>query len=123
MATIVHFDIGVENPDRAKKFYQSLFGWKIEALPGPMDYALIQTTDLNGVKSIGGGMAKRGKEDQTGIVNFIGVKSMEDSLAAVEQLGGKILKPKQIVPGWGYLAVCLDTENNRFGLFQESNEE
>lgn len=123
MATIVHFDIGAENPDRAKNFYQSLFGWKFETLPGPMNYTLIQTTDLNEARGLGGGMTKRAKEDQPGIVDFIGVKSIEDSLLAVEQLGGKILKPKQAVPGWGYLAVCLDTENNRFGLFQETNEE
>ena len=122
MATIVHFDISAENPERAKKFYQSLFGWKIEALPGPMNYSLIETTNLDGTKGIGGGMAKREKSDPGGIVNFIGVKSIDESLMVVEKLGGKIITPRQAVPGWGYLAVCLDTENNRFGLFQESNE-
>lgn len=120
MATIVHFDISAENPDRAKKFYQDLFGWKIENLPGPMDYSLIQTTDLNGAKGIGGGIARREKNDQAGIINFIGVKSIDESLKSVEKLGGKVVQQKQAVPGWGYLAVCLDTENNRIGLFQET---
>jgi predicted enzyme related to lactoylglutathione lyase len=122
MATLVHFDIPAENPDRAKKFYHDLFGWKIETLPGPMNYSLIETTDAKGTKGIGGGMAKREPGDPTGIVNFIGVESIDKSLLAVEKLGGKILQPKQAVPGWGHLAVCLDTENNRIGLFQEEKK-
>jgi len=43
MPTIVHFDIASENPQRAKQFYESLFGWKIEGPPGMPDYYLIQT--------------------------------------------------------------------------------
>jgi predicted enzyme related to lactoylglutathione lyase len=120
MATIVHFDVSATNPDRVKKFYENLFGWKVEPLPGPMNYSLVETTDLKGNKSLGGGIAKREKTDQPGIVNFIGVKSIDESLVAVEKLGGKIIQPKQAVPGWGHLAVCLDTEDNRFGLFQEA---
>jgi uncharacterized protein len=122
MATITHFDISATNPDRAKKFYQSLFGWKIEMMPGPMNYYLIATTDLKGKKGIGGGMAKRERGQPEGIVNFMDVKSIDESLKKVKKLGGKIIQPKQAVPGWGYLAVCLDTEKNRFGIFEEDKK-
>lgn len=119
MSTIVHFDISTNDPERAKKFYETLFGWKIELLPGPLNYYMIETTDLKGGKGIGGGMAKRENAQQTGIVNYIGVSSIDECAVTVEKLGGKIIKSKQAVPGWGYLAVCVDTENNKFGLFQE----
>lgn len=119
MATLIHFNIPVDNEERAKKFYQELFDWKIERLPGPMNYSLIETEGLKGTKGMGGGMAKREPTDPTGIVSFIGVESIDKSLVAVEKHGGKILQPKQVVPGWGYMAVCQDTESNRFGLFQE----
>jgi uncharacterized protein len=33
MPTIVHFEIPVDDVDRAKKFYNDLFGWKIEKMP------------------------------------------------------------------------------------------
>jgi len=33
-------------------------------------------------------------------------------------IGGKIVMPKTAVPGIGYAAVCLDTENNTFGLWE-----
>lgn len=119
MSTIIHFDISAENPERAKAFYEKLFGWKIQPLPGPMNYYLIETTDLKGEKGIGGGMAKRENPQQTGINNFMGVASIDESAKQVIELGGKIIQPKQAVPGWGYLALCMDTENNVFGLFQE----
>jgi uncharacterized protein len=36
--TIVHFEIPSDNIERAKKFYNDLFGWKMEKMPGPMEY-------------------------------------------------------------------------------------
>lgn len=119
MPAIVHFDISADDPGRAKKFYEALFGWKFELLPGPINYYLIETTDLGGHTGIGGGMAQREGVQQSGIVNYIGVRSIDESAANVEKNGGRIVQPKQAVPGWGYLAVCNDTENNIFGLFEE----
>ena len=119
MAAIIHFDIPAENAERAQKFYQEVFDWKIEKLLGPMPYWLIETRDLTGEKSIGGGMSLRESTDAPGIINFIGVESLEQSVQRVEKMGGKIIQPIQSVPGWGRLVVCLDSEQNKIGLFEE----
>ena len=37
MPTIVHFDVAADNPDRAKKFCEGLFDWKMENPPGMTD--------------------------------------------------------------------------------------
>ena len=118
MPTVVHFDISADDIERAKKFYGELFDWKIELFPGPVPYYLIQTTDLNGNEGVGGGLAKRDAPGQ-GITNFIGVSSVDEYIAKIEKLGGKVIEPKMAVPGWGYLAVCLDTENNTFGIWED----
>jgi predicted enzyme related to lactoylglutathione lyase len=39
----------------------------------------------------------------------------------VKELGGKVVAPKHAVPGMGYFALCIDTENNSFAIW-ESNE-
>jgi hypothetical protein len=39
----------------------------------------------------------------------------------IKKLGGKVVVSKMAVPGMGYFAVCYDTENNSFGIW-ESNE-
>ena len=105
---------------RAKKFYESLFGWKFKSVPG-MDYHFIETSFPDGKPGIAGGMGKRTAPDER-ITNFIGVDSVDEYLKKVGELGGKVMRPKIPVPGWGYLAVCMDTEGNTFGLWQEDKE-
>ena len=121
MPSIVHFDIPAEDLPRAKRFYEALFGWRIEQPPGPLPYYLIETTNLDGSPGVGGGMGQRQRPDER-ITQFIGVDSVDGYLARVEALGGKVIAPRMTVPGWGYLAVCLDTESNLFGLWQEDKD-
>jgi len=113
MPSLMHFEIPANNVDRAKSFYSKLFGWEIKELPG-MDYWII-TTD--GEKSVGGGMMKRQNPGQT-IVNYMDVPSVDQYVAEVEKLGGKIIFPKTAVPEMGYFAICLDTEDNAFGIWE-----
>lgn len=72
MPTIVHFEIPSDDIERSKKFYNELFGWKIEKLASadnnqltsaadgqPMEYWMVTTIDDKGNKALGGGMMKR----------------------------------------------------------------
>ena len=121
MSTIVHFDIVADNPQRAKKFYEALFGRKIEGPPGMADYFLIDTGDFEGNKSVGGGLGMRRNPAQK-ITNYIGVDNIEEYSKKVEELGGEVISPKLIVSGWGYLTICHDTEGNIFGLWQDDKD-
>jgi uncharacterized protein len=128
MPTIVHFEIPADDVERAKKFYSDLFGWKIEKWPGmdsgnssspDMEYWMITTTDEKGNKALGGGMMKR-KMPQQPNINYIDVKSVDEYASKVEKIGGKVVVSKMAVPGMGYFAVCLDTENNAFAIWESS---
>jgi uncharacterized protein len=121
MPTIVHFYIPVDDPERAKSFYGKLFEWKFERPVEAMEYYLKETEDLEGKTGPGGGLGKRGTADQR-IVNYIGVSSVDEYLSKVEKLGGKVLMPKSAVPRLGYLAICMDTENNTFGLWEKKEK-
>jgi predicted enzyme related to lactoylglutathione lyase len=118
MPTIVHLDIATDNPQRARAFYESLFGWKFEIPPGMDDYYLFETTDQDGNVSVGGGLGLRGDPSQK-ITTYIGVDDIDEYGKNVERLGGKVVSPKMPVPGWGYLSICTDTEGNPFGLWQD----
>jgi uncharacterized protein len=135
MATIVHFEIPANDIGRAKKFYNDLFGWKIEKWPGTEDnssqltspvtgqsieYWMVITTDDKGNKALGGGMMKRQMPEHQ-VTNYIGVESIDEYSSKVKELGGKVVAPKHAVPGMGYFALCIDTENNSFAIW-ESNE-
>lgn len=121
MATIVHFDLPVDDIERGKKFYEDLFDWRFQSVPMPEPYYLIETADSKGAPGVGGGMGKRGEPGQR-ITNYIGVESVDDMAVKVESRGGQVIQPKMTVPGWGYLAVCQDTEGNLFGLWQDDKE-
>lgn len=110
--TIVHFEIPADNIERANKFYGSLFGWKIEKMPGPTEYWMFMTTNASG-----GGIMKRQTPDQV-ITNYIGVDSVDRYAKKVQELGGKVKVPKTEVPGFGWFAVCADTENNTFAIWE-----
>ena len=114
MARVIHFEIPVNDPDRAIKFYTNVFGWKIEKWPGPMEYWLVNSGDAK-APGINGGIMKRGNVQTT---NTLGVDSLDDSVKAVTKAGGKLVMPKTPIPGVGYFAYCEDPEGNLFGVMQ-----
>ena len=118
MPTIVHFDLPAEDLARARKFYGGLFGWTFQRPTGPMEYYLIGTRALDGSPGVRGGMGKRGAQDQR-MMNYFGVPSVEEYLKKAKSLGASVVMPKTTVPFFGYLAVCVDTEGNPFGLWEE----
>jgi predicted enzyme related to lactoylglutathione lyase len=43
-------------------------------------------------------------------------------LAKVEKLGGRVSVRKTAVPQMGYYAICQDTENNTFALWESESD-
>ncbi len=116
----VHFEIPADDVARAIAFYSKTFGWKIKSYPMPAGapaYYSVSTTK-KGEPGIGGGLSARGPQG-TPFLNYLGVKSVDASLAAVQANGGMVLQPKMALPGnMGWIAVFKDPENNLMGLYQ-----
>lgn len=115
MPRVVHFEIPADDPERAVRFYEQVFGWKISKWGGPHDYWLA-TTGEKDQPGIDGAITRR--SDIPSVVNTIDVPSLDDYARSVVEAGGKIIMPKTAVPGVGYLAYCTDTEGNTFGILQ-----
>ena len=118
----MHFEIPADNLEKLKKFYGDLFGWKIEKMPGGMEYWGIQTVpvDEKGMAvrpGVNGGMMKRQMPEQKP-VNYISVESVDEYSKKVVKLGGQIVVQKMEIPGIGWWALALDPEGNQIGLFQ-----
>ena len=117
MLRVTHFEISVDDPERAIKFYTDAFGWKIKKWEGPMDYWLI-TTGPEDQPGIDGGLMKR-EHPGVSTTNTINVPSADEFISKITEAGGKIVAPKQSIPGVGYFAYCQDTEGNTFGIMEE----
>ena len=116
MPRIIHFDIPADDPARAQKFYQELFGWTFEKWDGPMEYWIAKTGDEK-QPGINGGLAKR-MPGQIGVTNTIDVDSVDEFAKKIQSKGGKVIMPKTTIPQVGYFAQCMDTEGNIFGIIQ-----
>lgn len=115
MPRVVHFEINADDPERAGRFYANVFGWRIEKWAGPLDYWLVMTGEQD-EPGIDGGIKQR--SEPQGIVNTVDVPSLDEFVQKVTGSGGKVVQPKTVVPGVGYLAYCEDTEGNIFGMMQ-----
>ncbi len=116
MPRVVHFDIGADDPERAIRFYCDVFGWEFEKWEGPFDYWIIKTGEGT-EPGIDGGLARRG-DPSLSTINTIEVPSVDDFVAKIQANGGRVIHPKQAIPGFGTIVTCQDTEGNTFGIVE-----
>jgi predicted enzyme related to lactoylglutathione lyase len=119
--SIVHFEIFASDVERAREFYENVFGWTFEAA-GPPDFYLIATgleTDP-GLRQ--GLIAKRQGPAAQGHLNAfrvtISVKSVRETAALVEKAGGKLRSPAIDIPQVGKVVEIADTEDNVVCILQ-----
>ncbi len=115
MPRVVHFELAADDPARATKFYQTVFGWKVEKW-GEGDYWLANTGPEKEM-GINGAIMPR-KNALAPVINTIGVSSLDDFRKKVEKAGGKNITPRTTIPSIGYFCYCQDTEGNIFGILQ-----
>ena len=117
MPRITHFEVCVDDPARAQKFYSNVFGWEFNKWDGPNEYWMAKT-DEDGQPGINGGLMRRMPGQPSGMINYIEVQSVDEFSKKIQSKGGKIIKPKTQIPGVGYFAMCNDTEENLFAIIQ-----
>jgi len=110
--TIVHAEIPVTDIKKAKEFYSKVFEWKVDIMPTEMNYALFNTGTPPG-----GGFTKVDKVKAGGAVFYISVDDIEKKLKEIEKAGGKTVRKKTGVPGFGWDALFKDVFGNVLGLF------
>ncbi len=88
---------------------------------GAMDYWLISHKDAKSPDETMGGLYKPDQNmSQQGILNYFGVKSIDESLKQASSLGATVVMPKQEIPNVGHFAILTDPNGNPFALFQGS---
>jgi predicted enzyme related to lactoylglutathione lyase len=123
---VAHFEIYGDNVEKLADFYRNVFGWGVDKVPG-MDYWSVRTvkTDNQGAPAetggINGGLMKRPMPDARTWVNYVSVKSLDESLKKLQSVGGTVLRSKSAVPKMGWFAVVADPEMNVFGIWQDDS--
>jgi hypothetical protein len=115
MPKVIWFEIPVDDPERAIKFYEDVFGWKIEKWDGPFDYWLI-TTGPDDEPGINGAIMT--KEMGEMVRDTIGVDSYDDFAKKIVKEGGTKLTEKMEIPKMGIMGSFKDTEGNIFAIME-----
>jgi len=114
------FEIPVSDMERAIKFYESVFGFKLERNQmGELDMANFPFADVPGASGSLNYHKEFYKPSANGVLIYFTCHSgdLANELAKVEPAGGKVLMPKKLITeDVGYMALCIDTEGNRIAL-------
>lgn len=116
MSKVVHFEIPVDDPERAAAFYRGALGWEISGF-GDQPYWLVRA-GADDERGADGALIGRGEVHQSPVL-IAGVGDIDDALRRVEQGGGRVVQGKLPVPGVGWSAYIVDSEGNTIGLFQD----
>ena len=111
------FEIPVNDLERAKQFYETVFGLQLSLNEmGPMKMAWFPMSQGGG-GATGTLMQSEGyAPSHAGTLVYFSVTDIETALDKVNANGGKTLMPKTGIGEHGYIAHFQDCEGNRVAL-------
>lgn len=115
MNRVTHFEIPFDDTAKALKFYEEVFGWKMQQW-GQEQYWLCITGENNSPGINGAIMKKR--DPAQPVVCSIEVNNLDSLIKLIPEKGGQIVVPKMAIPSVGWLAYFKDTGGNIFGIMQ-----
>ena len=111
----IWYELITPDPDGAKRFYDSVIGWTIEAAPsGDMDYRMITAQDglTGGVLRLTEDMRAEGAAPAWLV--YVSVTDVDATAAQATRLGGRIFVPPHDLPGVGRFALLSDPHGALF---------
>jgi len=106
-------EIGVDDVEKGRVFYEGLFGWKFET--GPSGGYVIS------MPNVGGGIHGGDKESSPYL--FYRVDDIDAAVTRVEELGGNVEDvdvegDEASIARFGRFKMCRDDQGSPFGLHQ-----
>jgi predicted enzyme related to lactoylglutathione lyase len=119
--SVVHFEIFASDVEKTRKFYETVFGWRFE-VGGPPDFYHIYAGSKADPGLKMGLIAKRRGPAADGLINSfrctVTVRSVADTMAAIQAAGGKLRSPAVEIPGVGKVVEFADVDGNIACIFE-----
>ena len=110
----VHVELNTQDVGKAKDFYSKLFDWKLEDMPGGMEYTLIKAEGGTG----GGMMTHPVPGAPSAWLAYVMVDDVPASTAKAKSLGATILRDTTEIPGVGWFSIFTDPTGATLALFK-----
>jgi hypothetical protein len=112
-----HLALNADDVQRAKVFYENVFGWKFEPW-GPPDYYQVRNAGDGVIGALQGRRELKSGARMLGFEATMGVDDLGAAIARVEAAGGKVATTPIYIEGVGRLVYFEDTEGNLVGAMQ-----
>ncbi|MBK6972362.1 MAG: VOC family protein [Sterolibacteriaceae bacterium] len=111
------FEIYVQDMERAKQFYESVFRVKLEKLNSP-DLEMWAFPMQRGAMGASGSLVRMAGVSSGGnsTLVYFGCEDCADEAARVAESGGRIQREKMSIGEYGFITLAIDTEGNMLGL-------
>ena len=111
----VHVELNTTDVSKAKKFYGSLFDWKLEDVPmGPMTYTMIGVGE-----GIGGGITQQQAPGAPSAwLAYVTVDDIKASTEKAKSLGAKVVQDVMEVSDMGWISIIIDPTGAALGLWK-----
>lgn len=112
------FEIYVQDMERAKAFYEGVFGRPLSRIDSP-ELELWAFESDPATPGAGGALAQRPGVASGGnsTLVYFACKDCAVEAARVPSHGGTVVKAKTSIGAYGYFALVTDTEGNMIGLY------
>jgi uncharacterized protein len=109
---LVHFELPVQDVDRAKRFWGGVFDWEFgESAMPDLAYYMVRTGEDQG------GAVLASETRASAPIVYFDSDDIDASIAKVRELGGTS-EDKMPIPHVGWFAHCEDPDGIAFSLFQ-----
>ena len=112
-----HLALNADEVQRAKTFYETVFGWRFEPW-GPPDYYQVFDAADGVIAALQKRRELKAGAKMLGFEATMAVEDLDAAMAAIEAAGGRMLSPPVYIEGVGRLAYFEDTEGNLAGVMQ-----
>lgn len=117
---IVWLEIYVQDMERAKRFYESVFQIKLEKLEAPDMEMWAFPMEMDRVGASGALVKMEGVQSGgSGTIPYFHCNEVAVEAARIAECGGQIHTPKMSIGQYGHVALAVDTEGNMIGLHME----
>jgi hypothetical protein len=112
-----HLALNADDVQRAKGFYETVFGWRFEPW-GPPDYYQARNVCDGAIAALQHRRELKAGTRMAGFEATLDVENLDAAMAAIEAAGGRMLSPPIYIEEVGRLAYFEDTEGNLVGVMQ-----
>jgi predicted enzyme related to lactoylglutathione lyase len=109
-------DLTTSDPDGARAFYSSLFGWELEV--GPAETGYYAQAKARGLPVAGINGQPKPDELPVAWMTYLATDDLDDTVKRVLENGGTVTMAPMEVMGQGRMAIAIDPTGAAFGLWE-----